>query len=77
MSVCCGCCVLSGTGLCDGLIARPEESYRVWCVCVRVRVSLSVITYNSNLLYLHRVGRIGQNKKKRVIKGQLNNVNPN
>ena len=28
------CCVLSGTGLCDGLITRPEESYRVWCVWV-------------------------------------------
>ena len=26
MSVCCGCCVLSGRGLCDGLITRPEES---------------------------------------------------
>ena len=26
------CCVLSGTGLCVGLITRPEESYRVWCV---------------------------------------------
>jgi len=25
------CCVLSGVGLCDGRIARPEESYRVWC----------------------------------------------
>ena len=25
-------CVLSGGGLCDGLITRPEESYRVWCV---------------------------------------------
>jgi hypothetical protein len=24
--------VLSGTGLCDGLITRPEESYRLWCV---------------------------------------------
>jgi len=24
--------VLSGTGLCDGLITRPEESYEVWCV---------------------------------------------
>jgi hypothetical protein len=28
------CCVLSGRGLCDGLITRPEESYRVWCVWV-------------------------------------------
>jgi hypothetical protein len=32
MSVSCECCVLSDRGLCDGLITRPEESYRVWCV---------------------------------------------
>jgi hypothetical protein len=31
MDVCCECCVLSDRGLCDGLITRPEESYRV-CV---------------------------------------------
>jgi len=24
--------VLSGRGLCVGLITRPEESYRLWCV---------------------------------------------
>jgi len=30
----CECCVLSGRGLCVGLIPRPEESYRVWCVWV-------------------------------------------
>jgi hypothetical protein len=30
--VCCQCCVLSGRGLCGGLITRPEESYRLWCV---------------------------------------------
>jgi hypothetical protein len=34
MSVCCECCVLSGRGLCDGMITRPEESYRLWCVAV-------------------------------------------
>jgi hypothetical protein len=34
MSVCCECCVLSGRGLCDALIARPEESYQLWCVVV-------------------------------------------
>ena len=34
MFVCCECCVLSGRGLCDGLITRPEESYRPWCVVV-------------------------------------------
>jgi hypothetical protein len=32
--VCSDCCVLSGRGLCDGLITRPEESYRLWCVVV-------------------------------------------
>jgi hypothetical protein len=32
ISVCCECCVLSGRGLCHGLITRLEESYRVWCV---------------------------------------------
>ena len=34
MFVCCECCVLSGRGLCDKLITRPEESYLLWCVVV-------------------------------------------
>ena len=34
MSVFCECCVLSGRGLCDEVITRPEESYRLWCVVV-------------------------------------------
>jgi hypothetical protein len=29
MDVCCECCVLSGRGLCEGPITRPEESYRL------------------------------------------------
>ena len=32
--VCCECCVLSGRGLCDGLIIRSEESYQIWRVVV-------------------------------------------
>jgi hypothetical protein len=28
------CCVLSGRGLCDGLITRPEESHPLWRVVV-------------------------------------------
>jgi hypothetical protein len=32
MFVCCECCVLSGTRLCNEMITRPEESYRLWCV---------------------------------------------
>ena len=34
MFLCCECRVLSGRGLCDELITRPEESYRLWCVVV-------------------------------------------
>ena len=36
MYICLLCllCVLSGSGLCDGLITRPEEPYRLWCVWV-------------------------------------------
>jgi hypothetical protein len=32
--------VLSGRGLCDGPISRPEESYRLWCVseCDQVKM---------------------------------------
>jgi len=37
MSVSSECCVLSGRGLCTGLITRPEESYRVWRVWVWLR----------------------------------------
>ena len=32
MFVCCECCVLSGRDLCEGLITRPEDSYRLWRV---------------------------------------------
>ena len=32
MYVFCECCVLSGRGLCNALITRPEESYQLWCV---------------------------------------------
>jgi hypothetical protein len=34
VDVFCECCVLSGRGLCDELITRPEESYQLWCVIV-------------------------------------------
>jgi len=33
-SVCCDCCVVSNRGVCDELITRPDESYRLWCVVV-------------------------------------------
>jgi hypothetical protein len=34
MSVCCECCLLSGRGLCDGPIPRPEECYQLCYVTV-------------------------------------------
>ena len=34
MFVCCECCVLSVRGLCDELVTRPEQSYRLWYVVV-------------------------------------------
>jgi hypothetical protein len=34
MFVCCECYVLSGRGLCDELITRPEESNRLWGVII-------------------------------------------
>jgi len=37
MCVCCNCHVMSGTGICDELITRPEESYRLCCVDVWLR----------------------------------------
>jgi hypothetical protein len=35
VDVCRDCCVLSGRGLCDELILRPEESYRLCCIVLR------------------------------------------
>jgi len=42
ISVCCECCVLSGRGLCDGLITRPEKSYRLWCVLCDLETSIMI-----------------------------------
>ena len=39
MFVCCECCVLSGRGLCDELIAHPEEYYWLWCVVCDLETS--------------------------------------
>jgi hypothetical protein len=43
MDVCCQCCVLSGGGLCNGLIPCPEKSHGclsvVSDVCCQVEIS--------------------------------------
>jgi hypothetical protein len=57
MFVCCECCALSGRGLCDGLITRPKESYRLWHVVVcdqetsktrRLKPATGLLKYNHN-----------------------------
>jgi hypothetical protein len=63
MDVCFDCCVQPGRGLCDELITRPEESYRVCVcmyVCVRAHVCVhsSVARSNKNPLHLERAGRV-------------------
>ena len=54
MFVCCECCVLSGIGLCDELITRPEESYRLWCVVVCDLEEKKVISLKKNKFKNHR-----------------------
>ena len=40
--VCCECYVLSGRGLCDGLITRPEGFYRLWRVIKTMRKQVKI-----------------------------------
>ena len=56
------CCV--GSGLCDGLITRPEESCWVWCVCLVVcDLGTSMIRWSRPEL-----GRWNTEKKKKTCK---------
>ena len=49
MSVCCEFCVLSGRGLCDGLITRPEASYRLLCVVCDRETSIMNRPWSSSI----------------------------
>jgi len=66
MDICCECYVLSGRGLCVGLITRPEESYWLWCVWV-----WSWILDNKEVLAHYGLLRHG--KKKILIIFNLSN----
>jgi hypothetical protein len=79
MSVSCECCVLWVTGLCDGSIRCPEESYGLCvcvcarvCACARVCVSLPAIGWNNNPLHIRQVGRRCHTEEKT---GQAKNCN--
>jgi hypothetical protein len=58
MFVCCGCCALSGRGLCDGLITCPEESYRMWRV---------VCVISKNLVNEEAIAPVGLQGHKKMI----------
>jgi len=48
--------VLSGRGLCDELITRPEESYRLWCVVV-----CDLETSRIGVLYIYDISSLRVN----------------
>ena len=53
--VCCECHVLSGRGLCDELITRPEESYRLCCVVV---CDLETSRIGAPYIYIYDISRL-------------------
>jgi len=68
--VSCECCVLSGRGLCDNLITRPEESYQTCCVVVcdletswmrRPWPTGGCRAKNNNILETHNVRSVVEN----------------
>ena len=61
MFVCCECYVLSGRGLCDELITRPEESSRLWCVVV------CDLETSRMRRPLHALGRSATKKKRTYV----------
>ena len=58
--VCCECRVLSGRGLCDELVTRPEESYRLWWVVCDLETSRigSPYTYIYIYIYIYNISSL-------------------
>jgi len=54
--------VLSGRGLCDELITRPEESYRLCCVVV-----CDLETSRMGASYIYDISRLRVNIKRNLI----------
>jgi len=75
MDICCDCCVLSGRGLCDGLIIRQKESYRLRPVVVcyqetsntrRLKPATGLWKYNHDGLWRQ------ENKRTAFVEMRLN-----
>ena len=62
--------MLSGRGLCDELITRPQESYRLWCVVVCDLENLM------NEEAMTRWGAVGPKRKKKKYKSFFILIDP-
>jgi len=60
------CCVLSGRGLCDGLITRPEESYQLCCI---------VMCDLENLKNEEAITRVGSQRHRKKKVDEVHNEN--
>jgi hypothetical protein len=58
--------VLSGRDLCDGLIPRPEESYRLWRVSECDQVKIKTL-----YTYCEQVGRGGKGYERTFLHASL------
>jgi len=58
--------VLSGRGLCDELITRPEESYRLCCVVV-----CHLETSRMGAPYIHDISRLRVNEVRKIYRSIL------
>jgi len=62
--------VLSGRGLCDELITRPEESYRLCCVVV-----CDLETSRMGAPYIYDISRLRVKMRDQDCKVQVENSN--
>jgi len=62
---------LSGRGLCDELITRPEESYRLWCIVV-----CDLETSRIGAPYIYDISSLRVNTVLMSLFGQIVNTQP-
>ena len=67
--------MLSGRGLCDELITRPEESYRLCCVVVcDLETSRMGAPYIYIYIYIYDISRLRVNRAFRIIQCGISHI---
>ena len=61
---------MSGRGLCDELITRPEESYRLWCVVV---CDLGTSRIGAPYIYIYDISSL---RVKATLRHETNHLKP-